>query len=366
MRSLGNLTPSSPIPPRRYYLDYGHLSPWIYKEEENFMNCNEEFVIKAIGKISLEYPQIEQLRLRDILYEVLYNYNVFPIETGLVASDIEEKMIIFLACKKLEGRSEKTLYNYKLILQKFASYIHKPISTITVMDLRMYLAATTKELKPSTINAITSCFKSFFGWLELEEYIPKNPTKKLQQYKLPIRLRKSLNIEELEKLRDACITVRERALLEFTYSTACRVSEIESTNIDDLHFGENSLRVIGKGDKEREVYFSPKAKLYVEKYLAQRKDNSPALFVTSKYPHSRMGVRSIEREIAKIAKRAGFDKAVFPHLLRHTAATLALQSGASLTTVQKLLGHQDPATSEIYAEIDNETVKHEYRKHLIQ
>lgn len=330
------------------------------------MNCNEEFVVRAVGKISLEWPEINQLSLRDILYECLYNYNVLPVEQALVTSDIEEKMMIFIASKRLEGRSEKTLYNYRLILQKFSSYINKPIATVTVMDLRMYLAATTQNLKPGSINTIMSCFKSFFGWLELEEYIPKDPTRKLKPFKQPIRIRKSLTIDELEKLRDNCKTVRERALLEFTFSTGARVSEVIGTDIEDLNFAENSLRVVGKGDKEREVYFSPKAKLYLEKYLDTRKDECPALFVSIRYPAHRIGTRAIEREIDKISERAGFDKSVFPHLLRHTMATLAIASGAKLTTVQHLLGHKNPSTTQIYAETSLEDVKHEYKQHLIQ
>lgn len=331
------------------------------------MNCNEEFVIKAIGKITLEFPIIDQLKLRDILYESLYKFQVVSEEQGLVASDIEEKMMIFLASKKIEGKSEKTLYNYRLILQKFSSCIVKPISTVNIMDLRMYLATTTKHLKPGTINTIMSSLKSFFGWLALEEYIPQNPTLKLKPFKMPKRLRKSLTVEELERLRDACEKVRERALVEFIFSTGLRVSEVKDTNIEDLHFGDNnSLRVIGKGDKEREVYFSPKAKLYIEKYIRSRNDACPALFVSIKRPHGRIGVRTIEKSISDIAQRAGFDKAVFPHLLRHTMATLAIQAGAKLTTVQHLLGHEDPSTTQIYAETSLEEIKHEYKQHLIQ
>lgn len=330
------------------------------------MNCNEEFVVRAIGKITMEFPLIEQLKVRDILYEALYNYNVLPIEQGLVVSDIEERVMLYLACKKLEGKSNKTLYNYKLILQKLSFNLIKPIASITIMDLRMYLAVTTKGLKPGTINTIMSTLKSFFGWLELEEYIPKNPTRKLQPYKTPKRMRKSLTAEELERLRYACKTTRERALVEFLFATGCRVSEVMQTNREDLNYRELSLRVIGKGDKEREVYFSSKAKLYLEKYLETRTDDCPAIFITSKYPHQRLGVRSIEREIGKIAERAGFDKSVFPHLLRHTMATLAVQAGAKLTTVQFLLGHDDPSTTQIYAETSMEEVRHEYRQHLIQ
>lgn len=330
------------------------------------MNCNEEFVVRAVGKISLEFPITDQLKLRDILYESLYNFNVLPVEQGLVASDIEEKIMLYLACKKIEGKSDKTIKNYYGTLQKFASYVVKPITTVTIMDIRMYLATTTKELKPGTINTIMSTLKSFFSWLELEEYILKNPTRKLKPYKLPKRLRKSLTVEELERLRDSCKTIRERSILEWIFSTGCRLSEVINTNIEHLNFSDYSLRVVGKGNKEREVYFSPKAKLYLEKYLSTRKDCCPALFVSSRAPHQRLKSRAIEREINRIAERAGFDKAVFPHLLRHTMATLAVQSGAKLTTVQHLLGHDDASTTQIYAETSLEEVRLEYKQHLIQ
>jgi integrase/recombinase XerD len=208
--------------------------------------------------------------------------------------------------------------------------------------------------------------KSFFGWLELEEYIPKDPTRKLKAYKLPKRLRKSLTVEELEMLRDSCKTLRERSILEWIFSTGCRLSEVINTDIDDLNFKDYSVRVIGKGNKEREVYFSPKAKLYLDKYLASRKDSCPALFVTLRKPIHRLGARGIQKEVDKIAVKAGFDKAVFPHLLRHTMATLGVQSGAKLTTIQHLLGHDDPSTTQIYAETSLEEVRLEYKQHLIQ
>lgn len=330
------------------------------------MNCNEEFVIKAIGKISLEYPQLDQLRVRDLLYEALYNYDILPQEKALVASDIEEKMYIFLASKRIEGASPKTLYNYSLIISKFSNMVCKPTGTVNVMDIRMFLASMAQGRKQSTLNAILSCLKSFFGWLEGEEYIPRNPTKKLKQIKLPIRLRGSLNVEELERLRDSCKTVRERALIEFIFSTGCRVGEVYNVNIQDLNFNDNSLKVVGKGDKQREVFFSPKAKLYIQKYLATRTDSTPALFVTSKLPHSRLGIRSIEREINRIATRLEIDKSIYPHLLRHTMATLGLASGAKLTTIQKLLGHSDPSTTQIYAETSMDDIKQEYKQYFIQ
>ena len=328
------------------------------------MNCNEEIIIKIIGKVSLDYPGIEQLKLRELLYEVFYSYETFPLEKSLVVSDIEDRLIMYLAVKKLDGLSNKTLYNYKLVLLKFSSYIIKPIAIVTTNDIRMYLAMTTKDLKSTTVGTILSTLKSFFGWLANEEIIPKDPTKKLKTPKVPLRLRSSLTTEELERLRDACKTIRQRALLEFLVTTGTRVSEAVNSKITDINWQTLSLKVIGKGNKERVVYISEKSKLYIQKYLESRVDNSTALFISSKFPFAGIGSRAMEREIKTIGINAGFDKPIFPHLLRHTMATLGLRAGASLTTLQKILGHEDPGTTEIYAEIGDETVAQEYRKHL--
>ncbi|WP_065422719.1 site-specific tyrosine recombinase/integron integrase [Clostridium sporogenes] len=331
------------------------------------MNCNEEVTIKLIGKLSLEHPELEQLKIRNIIDEVLINYTVSPIEKSLVVSDIEDKIRYFLASKEIDGLSKKTLYNYNLHLNKFAGFIHKPINSITIVDLRLYFAMLSKNVKNSTLGNEISIMKSFFSFLENEDFIIKNPMKKIKNIKKEKRLRKSLTQEELELLRYSCKTIRQRALLEFLFSTGCRVSEIYNANITDIKWEKEELKVIGKGNKERIVYINAKAKLYLKKYLKEReKINNPSLFVASKKPYGRLGTRSLQREINKIGIQAGFDKSIFPHLIRHTTATLALKSGMSLTSIQQILGHEDPSTTQIYAETNNESVKEEYKKYLIQ
>jgi integrase/recombinase XerD len=325
-------------------------------------SSKDEVVIKLVGKLTLEFPEIDQLKVRAITEEVLYKYDVSPQETGLVASDIEEKIQIYLATKKLDGLSVKTLKNYKYSLAIFAGHLIKPLATINTMDLRMYLAARCKGMKPSSVNGQITILKSFFGWLVNEGYIPKNPTIQLKQTKEPKRLRHPLTEEQIELIRQACITNREKALIEFIYSTGCRLSEIVSINKQDINWHEMTLCVIGKGNKEREVCFSTKAKILLKKYLESRLDDNPALFVTSKQPHSRLGGRSIEREVKKIANRVGIDRPVFPHLFRHSFATHRLNAGMPLHIVQHLLGHEDPSTTQIYAETSKESIRFEYKK----
>lgn len=325
-------------------------------------SIKDEVVIKLVGKLTLEFPEIDQLKVRAITEEVLYKYDVTPQETGLVASDIEEKIQIYLATKKLDGLSIKTLKNYQYSLAIFAGHLIKPLAAINTMDLRMYLAARCKEMKPSSVNGQITILKSFFGWLANEGYIPKNPTLQLKQTKEPKRLRHPLTEEQIELIRQSCITNREKALIEFIYSTGCRLSEIVSINKQDINWHEMTLCVIGKGNKEREVCFSTKAKILLKKYLESRLDDNPALFVTSKQPHSRLGGRSIEREVKKIATRVGIDRPVFPHLFRHSFATHRLNAGMPLHIVQHLLGHEDPSTTQIYAETSKENIRFEYKK----
>lgn len=163
-------------------------------------------------------------------------------------------------------------------------------------------------------------------------------------------------------LRDACRTTRQRALLETLYSTACRLDEVVKLNINDINFNTMSAKVIGKGDKERVVYLSSKSKIYLEKYFEERKDNNKAVFVVGKKPFNRLGRRSIEREIGEIGILAKLEKSIYPHILRHSFATHALQSGMSLDTIQKILGHSDPATTQIYSELNDSTVHEQYKK----
>ncbi|GLC32931.1 site-specific tyrosine recombinase/integron integrase [Clostridium omnivorum] len=325
-------------------------------------NCNEEVIIKIIGKTSLEYPMIDQQKLREILYLSFHNYNVLPIEKSLVASDVEDRIMMYLAVKKLDGLSAKTLKNYKLELFKLSNTIIKPVNLITTNDLRYYLAIRGKNLKSTSLSTVISYLKSFFDWMHQEEFIERDPTRKIKQPKKEKRLRHALTIDEIERLRDACNTVRQRALLETLYATACRLSEIKDLNIDDINFSTLTTRVIGKGNKERIVYLNAKSKLYLQKYLNTRTDKNSALFVSTKHPYGRLGVRAIEREISKIGEQAKIQKQIYPHILRHSFATHALASGMTLDIIQRILGHSDPATTQIYSALNDTAVQQEYKK----
>jgi len=299
------------------------------------------------------------------LSEIISQFDIKRIEAEEPHPDLTEKIELFLSGKRLEGLSSLSLDGYGLHLRIFSEHVKKKVEAITTADIRVYLGRFQHQ-KSATLASKLSVLKSFFGWLAAGDIIPKDPTSKIKPPKKEKRLPKALTIEELEMMREACRTIRERALIEALYATGCRLSEVQQLDRSDIDFTTQSCRVIGKGNKEREVYFSFKAIFHLKKYFLSRGDRDPALFITERRPFRRLSKRGIQREIGIIAERAGLQKRVTPHVMRHTFATLTLNNGAELVAVQELLGHENPATTQIYASITAERKREQHRKYLVQ
>lgn len=303
--------------------------------------------------------------LRQQLSEIFRSYEIKPAPIAEGHPDLAAKIKLFLAGKRLEGLSELTLEGYSLELKLFAGEVQKAAADITTADIRVYLGQFT-ELKTSSLSRRLSVLKSFFGWLNSEEILLRDPTRKIKPPKKEKRLPKALNIEEVEMIREACITPRERAMIEVYYATGCRLSEVQQMDRDDIDYQAMSAKVIGKGNKERTVYFSHKAIYHLKKYLLRRADDEPALFITERKPYRRLSRRGIQQEIKKIADRSGVKKRIHPHIFRHTFATDLLNNGADLASVQALLGHEDPATTMIYTNVTDERKREAHKKYHAQ
>lgn len=328
---------------------------------------NEELSIKLLGKLTLEFPSLEidirkQLDIKKIIDEVLYDYEITTKCTTLTTGDILEKARIYIACKHLEGLSKKTLKNYSLFLNKLDMFFNKPCSTINTMDLRIFLSTYGKGKQASTVNGYITYLKCFFGWLQDEEYILKNPAKKLAFTKVPKLILQGYQADNLEKLREACETTKEKAFFELLESTACRISEIHNITLDNINWSEKSIKVTGKGNKQRIVYFSTKAKLHIEEYLKARKGESNYLFLSDHAPYQPIKTRALQLLLKKIQKRSGVEERVHCHKFRRTQATYLLNSGMSLPGVQKILGHESPETTQRYARLSEENIKNEYKR----
>jgi len=261
-------------------------------------------------------PNLDKLELQKTLSVILSQYDIKPALVPNGHPDLAAKIKLFLAGKKLEGLAISTLESYTLELRIFSEHIHKATDEITTADIRIFLSEF-DHLKTSSISKKLSVLKSMFGWLTAEKIIPNDATKQIKPPKKEQRAPKALTIEELEMIREACVTPRERALIEVYYATGARLTEVQQLNRGDIDYQAMSVVVVGKGNKQRPVYFSFKAMYHLQKYLKKRSDTVDALFVTERRPYRRLSAKGIQREVKVIAGRSEVTKNVHPHIFRN-------------------------------------------------
>jgi site-specific recombinase XerD len=272
---------------------------------------------------------------------------------------------MFISSKEVEGCSNKTLKYYKEILEKFIKDVDKAIKEITTDEIRHYLTNYKEQRGCSltSIDNIRRVFSSFYKWLEDEDYISKSPVRRIHKIKTLTQVKEAFSDEEIEKMREGCKDIRELAIIELLCSTGIRVGELINLNIKDMNFMERSCIVLGKGNKQREVYFDVKTKLHIEEYLKTRNDDNEALFVSKNKPHQRLTPASIELFIRELGRTLNIEKA-HPHKFRRTCATIAIDKGMPIEQVQKLLGHIKIETTMRYAMVSQTNVKFSHRKYI--
>ena len=266
--------------------------------------------------------------------------------------------------KRIEGFSPQTLKAYKLqsgLLIRFFNDVQ--LDTITTDQLKAYLSKSSESLKPASLAHRIRFMKSLFRWSHEEGHIPKNPATKIKEPKTGKRIPKFLTEMEIEHLREACCSPMEKALFEFMFSTGCRIGEVVTLDRGRINWANRSAVIRGKGDKEREVYFNIRCEIWLKRYLDNRVDRDPAIFVTERDPH-RMSIATMRYIIKRISNRAGINKDIHPHQLRHSYATHLLNNGAPLDVIQSLLGHEKSETTRIYAQLSGSIRQECYRKYF--
>ena len=279
--------------------------------------------------------------------------------------DSVELLERFIATKRLEGRSERTLKYYKITIEKMMKSIDKNVRAITTDDLRHYLADYQQNSNASkmSIDNIRRNLSSFFNWLEDENYILKSPVRRIHKIKTTTAVKEAYSDDEVERLRDFCTEIRDLALVDMLASTGMRIGELVQLNIEDIDFNERECVVLGKGDKERIVYFDGRTKLHLQEYLETRKDGNEALFVGLRKPHKRVTINGVELRIRQLGQAVGIRKC-HPHKFRRTMATVAIDKGMPIEQVQKLLGHEKIDTTLHYAMVKQSNVKNAHRKYI--
>lgn len=181
--------------------------------------------------------------------------------------------------------------------------------------------------------------------------------------KTPRVVKETFTDEDIERLCDNCTNLRDRAIIEILLSTGVRVGELIRLDIDDINFNEKECIVLGKGDAERIVYFNARCKIHLQQYLDSRTDSNPALFVSLRKPHYRLGINGVEFMLKKLGEKTSVNN-VHPHKFRRTLATKAIDKGMPIEQVQKLLGHTKIDTTLQYAMVDEANVKLAHKKYI--
>lgn len=327
----------------------------------------KEQLISQVQQQMLPYLNNEQLsKLRVAMEYCLHGLEIT--ETDQPQEQEQEQpnaVAAFIAAKRIEGCSEKTLTYYRKTIEAMMAGIGKTPQQITTDDIRQYLTAYQVQRKSSkvTIDNIRRILATFYSWLEDEDYIVKSPVRRIHKVKTAKTIKDTYTDEALELMRDNCGTLRDLAIIDLLASSGMRVGEMVALNRDDINFNERECVVFGKGSKQRLVYFDARTKIHLQNYLDSRTDSDPALFVTLRAPFQRLQIGGVEVRLRELGKRLLIPK-VHPHKFRRTMATTAIDKGMPIEQVQQLLGHQKIDTTMHYAMVKQQNVKLAHRKYI--
>lgn len=335
---------------------------------ENIINNIINSMTPYLNKTQLDH-------LSNTIYINLHDYEIHEKTTNIVPiSDNSNtfKIKMFIASKRAINRKDTTLHHYVKEIKNVLDFLGKNIEDITGMDLRYYygMMRECKHIKTSTIQTRLRYLSSFYDFLVTEELVKSNPVKKVGILKLEKTIKSPYSNEEIEALRVSCNTLRDRAIIEFLYSTGVRISELVALNVNDIKIEKQELTVLGKGSKERKTYITDLAKFHLLRYLKERcvlenismeELQTRPLFTTLDSPHNRLSIAGIQYMLRKLGERANV-KNVHPHRFRRTIATDLLAREMPIEQVKAFLGHERLDTTMIYCTIKDENVHASFRK----
>lgn len=334
-----------------------------------YEQMKNDFLLELSARLDLE-DSITQTIL-SCLDVAIDKYNVTQKETQIspYVYMVPKHIQMYLVCKSVEGYSEKTLYNYNKHLTNLFLTIQKPPDRITANDIRVYLFKYQQErgISNRSLEKLRSCISSFFKWLIVEGYIDKDPTLGISKIKFDKKPKTPCTQIDLEYLRKACETPKQKAVLEVLYSTGCRVGELVTLKKEDINWQDKTVHLFGKGNKHRTSFLNAKAEVALKEYLETRTDDKEWLFVSDRKPHDQMHNSGIQKIIRSISERAGsnVNKNVTPHILRHTMATRMIETNSDITSIQKILGHTNINTTMTYVHNTLESAKIDHNKSVV-
>lgn len=315
----------------------------------------------------IQHLSVEQMdRLNKVIAHLLLDVDIVKSQNSTpVTLSNEELLTSFLDAKSLEGCSKKTIKYYRTTIERMLKDIKKSSVVITTEDLRKYLTNYQKinNCSKGNLDNIRRILSSYFMWLENENYILKSPVRRIHKIKTTKAVKETLSEESIEIMRDNVTHPRDLAIIDLLSSTGMRVGELCSLNKSDVDLENQECVVLGKGDKERIVYFDARTKIHLQNYLNSRTDDNSALFVSLLKPHNRLEISGVEVRLRKLGKKLDIDK-VHPHKFRRTLATKAIDKGMPIEQVKTLLGHSQIDTTMEYAIVNQNNVKNSHKKYI--
>ena len=271
--------------------------------------------------------------------------------------------------------SDLTINGYDYEITKFLDYLndnHLDYKKINIDMIRNYLKyLDSLKYKKNSISKNLSSLRSYYKFLTEEKVVLNNPFKNISNPKKDKKLPDFLNYEEINKLFDSADTktplgLRNRCILELLYDTGIRVSELVNLKINDIEFDKKTINILGKGKKERIVYYGDYLQEVLEKYINDSRkyllNNKVSEYLILNNNGSKITTRGVEYIIDKMVNEAAIKHKISPHVLRHTFATHMLNGGADIKSIQQLLGHESLSTTGIYTHITNDVLRQEYLK----
>lgn len=326
-------------------------------------------LITEITRKMIPYLDNSQMKqLQEVLTHCLWGVQV---STASESEQLQEKetneelLGRFISAKRVEGCSEKTLKYYNTTILRLFSAVKLHITHMQTDDLRNYLSnyQQASQCSKGNIDNIRRILSSFFSWLEDENYIIKSPVRRIHKIKSSKTVKETYSDESLEIMRDQCGCLRDLAMIDLLASTGMRVGELVRLNRADIDFENRECVVLGKGSKERPVYFDARTKIHLKNYLDSRTDENSALFVSLMRPFKRLEISGVEIRLRELGRRLGIAK-VHPHKFRRTLATRAIDKGMPIEQVQRLLGHAQIDTTMQYAMVNQTNVKLSHKKYI--
>jgi len=345
------------------------LEEWLIKHQQNWKKGTINkyvYLLDSFYDFCVDQGYLETSPMDNVWRAKEGKKKEWEIQIPLPNRENQNVLHEFLLSLKVMNYSMVTVNNYRYSLQTFFKEQTALFSTLSSEEILDWLHIYAKGKKEKTVMNKINALMGFYHFCVEEGHIEKCPIKSRWYPLLPKPVPKYLGREDVAKIRQQAEKepLRNRVLLEFLLTSGCRVGETHRLNRGDVDLESRTAIVIGKGKKIRQVHFTERCSLLLERYLETRKDQKTALFISSQGKRPRMSIVSMQTTVRRIGKEANLSRSLHPHRLRHTFATDLLAKGADLSFIADELGHSDLNTTQVYTHVQNSTIIAMYQKYM--